>query len=253
MTFAAGCFFLLALGFISIVLMLSGFSFWTHLRSGRWFVPIWGGIVLVIVSWLGSIFYWGTVNRWRYPLMRPEEVQGLAGAGAGNHSGPSIEGIRAERRSKRHRREKILLVSGAFLFGICCIGYQTQVNGQNRKLLTVGHRTQGLLENITITKHFWLSDYSFDVSYTDDAGVSHRVAMDANAGLFAKNTTSQETFSHHPIEVTFLSNEPELAGLPDALGPSLWGYVFAIVLFSFGVYEWRKRPQSIALSPQSGK
>ena len=110
-------------------------------------------------------------------------------------------------------------------------------------LLEIGHRTQGRLENVTITRHFplffWWPFYSFDVSYGDDAGASHRKQMDVSAEVFTKNTLPDGRFTHHNIEVAFLRDRPDVVGLPEALGNSVWGYVIAAVPVLIGLALFR--------------
>ena len=116
-------------------------------------------------------------------------------------------------------------------------------------LLEIGHRTQGRLENITITRHlpflFWWPFYSFDVSYVDDAGASHRKQMGVSAEVFTKNTLDNGRFTHHNIEVAFLPHHPDVVGLPEALGSSVWGYVIAVVplLIGFALFRSLARQQ----------
>ena len=87
---------------------------------------------------------------------------------------------------------------------------------------------------------FWLTDYSFDVSYIDHAGTPRRARMEANAELFTKHTLGAGRFTHHPIEVAFLAEDSTVVALPEILGGSIWGYVIATILFAMGCFIYRR-------------
>jgi hypothetical protein len=138
------------------------------------------------------------------------------------------------------------------IIAVSCVEYQAGANRDRHALLRLGQRTQGTLQNITITRHlpwFWWRDYSFEVSYVDQAGAGHQARMEANAKLLAKHTVRDGKFTHHLIEVAFLPDNPTVAALPEALGGSIWGYVFAAFAIAVGfAYYWiwrhelQKRP-----------
>ena len=156
--------------------------------------------------------------------------------GVRNDGVQDIRSIREQIRAKKNRWNSKVAASAWLLVAVCCVGYQTSANRERRTLLEAGHRTQGTLENITRTTHsfFWPS-YTFDVSYMDDAGAPHRETMDANAELFTENTIVGGKFTHHMMEVVFLPDHPHVAGLPKALGNSVWVFVIAIVPLFLGL------------------
>jgi hypothetical protein len=258
--------------------MLFGFLGWVvlpalhNLHSEMWGYPVAGLLLVVLCSWLGLILYQGTVNRLRYApettavklsegemttlsgnsvaARKPKPLQPQAAAtGSGHYTAPELRAIRAQRRLRRSRRQLKLIAFACLLIAVCCGGYQTSANREQRMLLEIGHRTQGRLENVTITRHlplfFWWPSRSFDVSYVDDAGASHRKQMDVSAEVFTKNTLANGRFTHHNIEVAFLPHHPDIVGLPEALGSSVWGYVIAIVplLIGFALFRSLARQQ----------
>jgi len=256
--------------------MLLGFLGWVvlpalhNLRSEMWGYPVAGLFLVVLCSWLGLILYQGTVNRLRYApqttgvklsegemttlygnpaaATKPQPLKAAA-IGSGNYTVPDLRAIRAQRRLRSSRRQLKLIAIACLLIAVCCGGYQTSANRERRMLLETGHRTQGRLENITITRHlpflFWWPFYSFDVSYVDDAGASHRKQMGVSAEVFTKNTLDNGRFTHYNIEVAFLSHHPDVVGLPEALGSSVWGYVIALVplLIGFALFRSLARQQ----------
>ncbi len=235
-------------------------------RSEIWGYPIIGLFLAAGCCWIGSILYQGTVNRLRYPpqttavkqsegemttlygnpaaATKPQAFKAAA-IGSENYTVPDLGSIRAQRRLRRSRRQAKLIASACLLIAVCCVGYQTSANRERRMLLEIGHRTQGRLENVTITRYlplfFWWPSRSFDVWYVDDAGAPHRKQMDVSAEVFKKNTLANNRFTHHSIEVAFLPHHPDVVGLPEALGSSVWGYVIAVVPLLIGFALFRSR------------
>jgi hypothetical protein len=246
MTIAAGFFFPVVLALLYCFLRWGVFASWPAPQKGVWLLPIAGLFLIAGSWWLGSILYRGTVNRVRYPVqtipLKPGEREAMNFVGSGTDPASSLKAIRAGVKFRKAQWSARLNIFACLLVAVCCFGYQQAANRESRALLTVGRRTQGTLQNITVTRHFplfWLTGYSFNVSYNDQAGTEHRAQMEANEELFTKHTTGAGQFTHHAIEVVFRPEDPTVAGLPEALGGSIWGYVIAAILLVIGCFAYR--------------
>ncbi|HZV33285.1 MAG TPA: hypothetical protein VFB72_01815 [Verrucomicrobiae bacterium] len=270
MVVAAAFLFPLSSALLFFVLKMKAIPDLLQLRSGMWLCPIYVLVMVAWCSWLASIVYRGIINRLLYapqiiaakPREKPANylsdyavpgtgAQPLPSAAAasrfGNDGVQAVRSIREKIQAKKHRRNSMLAASAFLLAAVCCVGYQIVENREHRTLLEAGHRTQGTLDNITRTTHdLILSSYTFEISYLDDAGASHRQTMDANAQLFNENTYDGDKFTHHQIEVVFLPYRPDVAGLPKALGISVRGYVVALLLSLLGFLWFRSLSRKAA-------
>jgi hypothetical protein len=202
-------------------------------------------VALVMVAgcvWLGSILYQGVVNRIRF--RRISGQVDTKPAAAKSYSTSELIEIRKQNRLQANRWRMRLFGSALAVMAVCCAGYQTTKNEEQKLLRETGRQTQGMLENITISKRFpllWWADYSFDVSYVDDTGKSHRQRLEGNSVVYGKNILGDGRFTHHSIEVIYLPNRPDVAVFPETLGPGCWGYIFAIISAVCAVVIWKSK------------
>jgi hypothetical protein len=210
------------------------------LKSIAW---VHAGIALAMTAgcvWLGSILYQGVVNRIRF-----RRTSGPADSKPdAKYSASELIKIRNENQLRASRRQMRLFGSALAVIAVCGAGYQATNNWEQKLLRETGLHVQGMLENITITRQFpigWLVGYSFDVSYVDDAGKSHRQQLDGNSLVYEKNVIGDGKFTHHSIEVIYLPNRPDVAVFPETLGPGYWGYIIALLPAFCAVLVFRGR------------
>jgi hypothetical protein len=131
------------------------------------------------------------------------------------------------------RRSFLLLFFGTLV--LCFGGYR---NHQYWQLTHRGARILGTLEQVTQTRHTVYgviptgTDYKFTISYTDSAGGAHRFDSDIDNKLLREHTIL-DRFTRHPIEVLYVPDDPDMAGLPDMIDVSVYPFLFGSVMLWF--------------------
>jgi hypothetical protein len=132
------------------------------------------------------------------------------------------------------------VLGSLFLFALGTLGiwYGSHQNREYWMLTKHGDRTLGILEKVTRTRTLlWGiiplgSDYSFDISFADKAGSVQHLHSAVSGKVLKLHTRDNDTYTHHPIEVVFLRSDPNVAGLPAMLGPSI------VPFFIGGFFVW---------------
>ena len=228
--------------------LLLAFTFWFFgwfllpeaqlLKSTIWIHVL---VALVMVAgcvWLGSILYQGVVNRIRFRrISGPVDTKQDA-----KYSSSELVGIRNQNRLRINRWRTRLFGFALAVIAACFVGYQATNNEEYTMLRETGRHVQGMLENIIITRQPLLgwAGYSFDISYVDDNGTSHRQQLEGNSEVYGKNVVSDGKFTHHNIDLVYLPNRPDIAAFPETLGPGYWGFVIALLPAFCAVMFFRK-------------
>ena len=133
----------------------------------------------------------------------------------------------------------------ALPLGVFLLYHGVEVNRRHWLLKHDGHRTWGVLENVTRTRHRVNfiptgSTYAADVSFHDDAGNSCTIHSDVNDEFLEKYKIGDETFTHLPVEVAFLPDDPKVSEFPEMMGVTVWPFILGGV-FSFfgGRFVWK--------------
>ena len=129
-----------------------------------------------------------------------------------------------------------------------------EINRTHWLLKNRGQRTQGTLENVTQKTHLTyfiptFRTYMFEVSFHDQNGKLHKVYTEVSGDMLEKNTVGNTKFTHHPIDVVFLADDPKVSGLPEMLGISIFPLLIGSIIFLVGargihpLVRGRRRPK----------
>ena len=131
--------------------------------------------------------------------------------------------------------------------GLLLVYFQARELWNHARLTKMGVPITGTLQ--MVTKHYAdliPSGYSFDITY---AGKYKSFTVDG--ALFSENTLPDGRFTHHPVSLIYLPDDPDVAELVGTPGFSIWSPIHFLIGALIAGSGWLGLSQTFARNAQS--